>query len=114
MPDESHNDSEDHPTPGEPDLGAEADKTVVVPPLSVTSGETGYTAGGVPTFDSVREKIETRYGTAIGSAELAADTPEGRTVEQQYDKRQKAAHDRLEQIKAAMRSGNDTESSEKP
>jgi hypothetical protein len=44
-----------------------------VPPV-----ETGYTAGGVPTFDSVREKIETRYGTAIGGAELAAETPEGR------------------------------------
>jgi hypothetical protein len=64
--------------------------------------DTGYTAGGVPTFDSVREKIETRYGTAIGAAELAAETPEGRTVEEQYDARQRAAAERLEQIRASM------------
>jgi hypothetical protein len=65
--------------------------------------DTGYTASGVPTFDSVREKIENRYGTAIGAAELAAETPEGRTVEEQYDARQKAAAERLEQIRASMR-----------
>ena len=47
--------------------------------------DTGYSPTGVPTFESVREKIETRYGTAIGSAELDAETPEGRTVEEQYD-----------------------------
>ena len=57
----------------------------------------------MPTFDSVREKIETRYGTPIGSAELAAETPEGRTVEEQYDARQRAAAERLEQIRESMR-----------
>ncbi|WP_333893333.1 hypothetical protein [Mycolicibacterium gadium] len=67
------------------------------------SAETGYTAGGVPTFDSVREKIETRYGTAIGAAELDAETPEGRTVEEQYEARQRAAADRLAQIRESMR-----------
>jgi len=65
--------------------------------------DTGYTAGGVPTFDSVREKIETRYGTAIGAAELDAETPEGRTVEEQYEARQRAAADRLAQIRESMR-----------
>jgi hypothetical protein len=64
--------------------------------------ETGYTSGGVPTFDYARERIQTRYGTAIGAAELAAETPEGRTVEEQYDARQKAAADRLAQIRASM------------
>ena len=49
----------------------------------------------MPTFDAVREKIETRYGTAIGGAELAAETPEGRSVEEQYDARQRAAAERL-------------------
>lgn len=72
-------------------------------PVPVQPLDTGYTAGGVPTFDSVREKIETRYGTAIGASELAAETPEGRTVEEQYDARQKAAAERLEQIRASMR-----------
>ena len=59
----------------------------------------GYTPDGVPTFESVRDKIENRYGTAIGSAELAAETPEGRSVEEQYEARQKAAAERLEQIR---------------
>lgn len=62
----------------------------------------GYTPDGVPTFESVRDKIENRYGTAIGSAELAADTPEGRSVEEQYEARQKAAAERLEQIRRSM------------
>ncbi|SHW04013.1 MULTISPECIES: hypothetical protein [Mycolicibacterium] len=62
----------------------------------------GYTPDGVPTFESVREKIENRYGTAIGSAELAAETPEGRSVEEQYEARQKAAAERLEQIRRSM------------
>jgi phage shock protein A len=64
--------------------------------------DTGYTPGGVPTFDSVREKIETRYGTAIGASELAAETPEGRTVEEQYDARQRAAAERLAEIRKSM------------
>jgi phage shock protein A len=62
----------------------------------------GYTPDGIPTFESVREKIENRYGTAIGSAELAAETPEGRSVEEQYEARQKAAAERLEQIRRSM------------
>jgi phage shock protein A len=64
--------------------------------------DTGYTPGGVPTFDSVREKIENRYGTAIGASELAAETPEGRTVEEQYDARQRAAAERLAEIRKSM------------
>ncbi|WP_238391618.1 MULTISPECIES: hypothetical protein [unclassified Mycolicibacterium] len=62
----------------------------------------GYTSDGVPTFEAVREKIENRYGTAIGAAELAAETPEGRSVEEQYEARQKAAAERLEQIRRSM------------
>jgi phage shock protein A len=64
--------------------------------------DTGYTPGGVPTFESVREKIDTRYGTAIGAAELDAESPQGRTVEEQYDARQRAAAERLAQIRESM------------
>jgi len=39
-------------------------------------------APGWPTFDSVREKIESRYETSIGAAELDAETPEGRDVDE--------------------------------
>ncbi|MGV9803891.1 hypothetical protein ACWDTP_38210 [Mycobacterium sp. NPDC003449] len=77
-------------------------------PVPVPPAETGYTAAGVPTFDAVREKIETRYGTAIGSAELAAETPEGRQAEEQYEKRQEAAAARLDQIRESMRKPEDT------
>jgi phage shock protein A len=62
----------------------------------------GYDDSGVPTFDSVREKIETRYGTSIGAAELDAESPEGRDVEEQYEERQRAAAERLAQIRKSM------------
>jgi len=76
------------------------------PPPAVAA-DTGYTPGGVPTFESVREKIETRYGTAIGATELAAETPEGRSVDEQYEERQRAAAERLEQIRKSMHSDED-------
>jgi phage shock protein A len=63
----------------------------------------GYDSRGVPTFDSVREKIESRYGTALGAEELAAETAEGRSVEEQYEERQRAAAERLAQIRESMR-----------
>jgi hypothetical protein len=74
------------------------------PPPPAEAADTGYTPGGVPTFESVREKIETRYGTAIGATELAAETSEGRSVEEQYEERQRAAAERLEQIRKSMHS----------
>jgi len=77
-------------------------------PVPVPPVDTGYTASGVPTFESVREKIETRYGTALGSAELDAETPEGRSAEEQYEARQRAAHDKLEEIRASMHQPKDT------
>ncbi len=62
----------------------------------------GYTSSGIPTFESVREKIETRYETSIGAAELDAESPEGRDVEEQYQDRQRAAAERLAQIRKSM------------
>jgi phage shock protein A len=62
----------------------------------------GFDDSGVPTFESVREKIETRYQTSIGAAELDAETPEGRDVEEQYEDRQRAAAERLAQIRKSM------------
>ncbi len=85
------------------DPGAEETPT----PEPAEPVDTGYTPGGVPTFESVREKIETRYGTAIGAAELAAETPEGRTVDEQYDARQRAAAERLAEIRKSMQSEQD-------
>jgi phage shock protein A len=64
----------------------------------------GYDSAGVPTYESVREKIESRYATAQGAAELDADTAEGRSVEEQYEERQRATAERLAQIRESMRS----------
>ncbi|MFC7449005.1 hypothetical protein [Rhodococcus daqingensis] len=61
-----------------------------------------YTESGVPTFDSVREKIETRSGTAAGRTELDAESPAGRTVAEQWDERQKAAKSKLDEIRKSM------------
>jgi phage shock protein A len=65
--------------------------------------DAGYTSSGVPTFESVREKIETRYATSIGAAELDAESPEGRGIEEQYQKREQAAAERLAEIRESMR-----------
>ena len=62
-----------------------------------------YDSAGVPTFESVREKIETRYAAAQGAAELDADSAEGRSAEEQYDERQRAAAQRLEEIRCEAR-----------
>ena len=73
-----------------------------VVPVAVPDPDPGYTASGVPTFEAVQEKIETRYGTALGARELDAETPEGRTAEEQYEARQRAAAEKLEEIRASM------------
>jgi phage shock protein A len=95
----------DEPTPA-PEPAAEATSPQASEPAAAPPPadpvDTGYTSAGVPTFESVREKIETRYGTAIGASELAAETPEGRTVEEQYDARQRAAAERLAEIRKSM------------
>ena len=100
------------PAPEDPDavevLGEIVEPPGVFAPVETGAApaETGYTAGGVPTFDMVREKIETRFGTAIGSPELATETPEGRRVEQQFEARQKAAAEKLEEIRRSMSAGD--------
>jgi hypothetical protein len=84
----------------QPDTPPPTTATPVPPPAE--PADAGYSPSGVPTFESVREKIETRYGTAIGAAELDAESPEGRTIEEQYDARQRAAAEKLAQIRESM------------
>ena len=73
-----------------------------LPPVPTPNIDTGYTDAGVPTLDGVRDKIETRYGTALGATELAEETPEVRTAADQHEARHKAAADKLEEIRASM------------
>ncbi|TDC68719.1 PspA/IM30 family protein [Micromonospora sp. KC606] len=61
------------------------------------------TAGGnVPTLDEVRDRIERRYATAMGRAELAGNSVEGRMLEIQKSTLDAAGSSRLEQIRASM------------
>ncbi|WP_084505654.1 hypothetical protein [Nocardia harenae] len=78
---------------------------VPVPPqgMSGTPPTGGYTASGVPTFDSVRDKVEQRFGTATGREELDRETAAGRSVEEQWQAREEAARDRLDRIRKSMR-----------
>jgi phage shock protein A len=92
----------------EPVLDAEIveeskDLTVAPPPV-VPAGD--YTEAGVPTFDYVRDRIENRVATGIGSQELADATPEGKAVEDQFEARKKAGLSKLEEIRRSMRGGS--------
>ncbi|WP_459611604.1 PspA/IM30 family protein [Corynebacterium urogenitale] len=55
-----------------------------------------------PTLDQVRDKIERRYADALGQAELAQNSVQGRMMEVEQASVQLAGHSRLEQIRAEM------------
>lgn len=78
-----------------PGLGLET-PSVVVPPAD-------YTQAGVPSLDFVRDKIEGRYAQSLGSTELAQETPEARTFEEQAAKRADAAKEKLDEIRRSLR-----------
>lgn len=61
-----------------------------------------YSDSGVPSFDYVRDKIEGRVATSIGSAELASETEQGRKIEEQEAERAKKAADKLAEIRKSM------------
>jgi phage shock protein A len=58
--------------------------------------------GNTPSLDEVREKIERRYANAMGRAELASNSVEGRMLEVQKTTLDMAGQSRLEQIRASM------------
>ncbi|MGA8113855.1 MAG: PspA/IM30 family protein [Actinocatenispora sp.] len=58
--------------------------------------------GNTPSLDEVREKIERRYANAMGRAELANNSVEGRMLEVQKSSLDMAGNARLEQIRASM------------
>jgi phage shock protein A len=61
--------------------------------------------GNVPSLGEVREKIERRYANALGAAELAQNSVEGRMLEVQKSTLDMAGSARLEQIRAGMHGG---------
>ena len=58
--------------------------------------------GNTPSLDEVRDKIERRYANAMGRAELASNSVEGRMLEVQKSSLDMAGSSRLEQIRASM------------
>ena len=69
---------------------------VLVPPAD-------YNSAGVPSLDFVRDKIEGRYAQSLGSTELAQETPEARSFEEQATKRAEAAKEKLDAIRRSLR-----------
>ncbi len=74
-----------------------------------------YSATGVPSLDYVRDKIEGRFGTAIGGVELAQAAAEREAIakaaaqdrpyvtpDEQRAAREQAAKDKLEQIRRSL------------
>ena len=62
--------------------------------------EPDYTEDGVPTFDFVRDKIEGRHLTSEAATELAGDP---QNTQEQFDQREEAGRDRLEEIRRSLR-----------
>ncbi len=70
--------------------------------------------GNTPSLDEVREKIERRYANAMGRAELASNSVEGRMLEVQKSTLDMAGSSRLDQIRASMAGGQLAASPSKP
>ncbi|QNE89728.1 PspA/IM30 family protein [Corynebacterium incognita] len=70
---------------------------------SLQSMNESISGGNTPSLDGVREKIERRYSKALGQAELAENSVQGRMAEVESASVQMAGHSRLEQIRAEMR-----------
>src|SRR3954453_13731879 len=64
--------------------------------------------GNTPSLEDVRDKIERRYANAIGSAELAQNSVQGRMLEVQESTIDMAGASRLEQIRASLHGGSVT------
>ncbi len=95
------------PNVGDPATGVPSVPEVPPPAQIGGVGYTGipapdYTAQGVPTFDRVRDKVQQRFGTAIGSDELTRQTPSGQSLQEQWDAREKAGHERLNEIRRSL------------
>jgi len=65
--------------------------------------EFDYTEAGVPTFDYVRDRIESRFATSEAATELAGVVPEAGSVDDQLAERDRAGREKLEEIRRSMR-----------
>ncbi|MGS0684783.1 hypothetical protein ACVBEQ_06490 [Nakamurella sp. GG22] len=77
------------------------------PPPSLPADPPGvapdYDKYGVPSLDFVRNKIEGRYATSAGAAELAQQTWEATSAQERAAEREKSAQEALERIRQSLR-----------
>ena len=73
---------------------------------TITAPPPDYSAAGVPSLDFVRDKIEGRYARSLGSTELAEETPEARSFQEQAAEREEAAQEKLAAIRRSLRDGS--------
>jgi phage shock protein A len=71
--------------------------------LTPVAPEGDYNDSGVPNFDYVRNRIESRFATATGAIELAEDSSQAASLDQQMEERDRAGREKLEQIRRSMR-----------
>ena len=69
---------------------------------SLTSMSALAEPGNTPSLDEVRDKIEARYAKALGGAELASSSVEGRMLEVEKSTMDVAGQARLDQIRASI------------
>ncbi len=62
--------------------------------------------GNTPSLEEVRDKIEKRYTTALGEADLAQNSVQGRMMEVQQAAVDQAGANRLTQLRASMGGGS--------
>ncbi len=87
-------------SPEQEPIAAEIVEPGPIPP--VTAPVPDYDERGVPSFDHVRSKIEGRAATSLGATELAAETPEARTIEDRLSERDRLAAEKLAEIRRSL------------
>ncbi|MDT8915276.1 hypothetical protein [Amycolatopsis sp. PS_44_ISF1] len=73
-------------------------------PAPVAVPEPDYSEGGVPSFGSVRDRIEKRFTTSVGAQEIAGIGGEEdlASLDKKIADRDQAAKDKLAEIRRAM------------
>lgn len=88
------------PSPEQEPIEAEIVESGPIDPVPAPTPD--YDEHGVPSFDHVRARIEGRAAMSQGATELAAETPEGRTIEDQLTERDRLAAEKLAEIRRSM------------
>jgi hypothetical protein len=88
-----------HPDPSEPIDAELVPAETPATPQAHEPPAPDYDERGVPTLDYVRDKIEGRFATSLGTTELAEGTQEARSLEEQQAERDRAAKAKLDEIR---------------